>query len=115
MAGRLRVTLRKSPISYKAKAHGTLRSLGLRRVGQTVEVADDPVMRGMARAVRFLVEVEEVQGAEGVSAAATTPAAAATPSAPRARRGTVVTAAPAATDAGLTTPAAPAAEEETTR
>ena len=59
MAGKLRVTLRKSPISYTARAHGTLRAIGLHRIGQTVEVNDDPAMRGQIRAVRFLVEVEE--------------------------------------------------------
>jgi large subunit ribosomal protein L30 len=60
MPAKLRVTLRKSPISYTAAARGTVRALGLHRIGQTVEVADDPVMRGQVRAVRFLVEVEEV-------------------------------------------------------
>jgi large subunit ribosomal protein L30 len=64
MAGRLRVTLRKSPISMKAKARGTIRALGLRRVGHAVEVPDTPVMRGMTRAIRFLVEVEELDGKE---------------------------------------------------
>jgi large subunit ribosomal protein L30 len=60
MAAKLRVTLRKSPISYTARAHGTLRAIGLHRIGQTVEVVDDAAMRGQVRAVRFLVEVEEV-------------------------------------------------------
>jgi large subunit ribosomal protein L30 len=63
MPAKLRVTLRKSPISYTAKTRGTVRALGLRRIGQTVEVADNPQTRGMARAIRFLVEVEEAQGA----------------------------------------------------
>jgi ribosomal protein L30 len=63
MAGKLRVTLRKSPISYAARAHGTLRAIGLHRISQTVEVADNPAMRGQVRAVRFLVEVEEVPAA----------------------------------------------------
>jgi large subunit ribosomal protein L30 len=60
MPARLRVTLRKSPISYTAQARGTVRALGLHRIGQTVEIADDPAMRGQVRAVRFLVDVEEV-------------------------------------------------------
>jgi large subunit ribosomal protein L30 len=54
------VTLRKSPISYTARARGSVRALGLHRIGQTVELPDNPAVRGMARAVRFLVEVEEV-------------------------------------------------------
>lgn len=69
MADKLRVTLRKSPISYTAKARGTVRALGLRRIGQTVEVADTPVMRGMARAVSFLVTLEELSGNEGAKPA----------------------------------------------
>ena len=78
MAGKLRVTLRKSPISYTARAHGTLRAIGLHRIGQTVEVGDDAAMRGQVRAVRFLVEVEEVPAAgkaasaKGAAAEATT-------------------------------------------
>jgi large subunit ribosomal protein L30 len=63
MAGRLRVTLTKSPISYTARAHGTLRAIGLHRIGQTVEVRDDAAMRGQVRAVRFLVAVEELPAA----------------------------------------------------
>jgi large subunit ribosomal protein L30 len=60
MSARLRVRLRKSPISYTQATHGTLRALGLRRINDTVEVPDNPATRGMVRAVRFLVEVEEV-------------------------------------------------------
>ena len=62
MAGSLRVTLRKSPISYTAAARGTVRALGLRRIGQTVEVPDNDATRGMVRAVRFLVEAEPITG-----------------------------------------------------
>jgi large subunit ribosomal protein L30 len=69
MPAKLRVTLRKSPISYTAKTRGTVRALGLRRIGQTVEVADNPQTRGMARAIQFLVEVEEAQGGSDRSAA----------------------------------------------
>lgn len=59
MAASLRVTLRKSPIGHTAVTHGTLRALGLRRVGQAVTVVDNDAIRGMLRAVRFLVAVEE--------------------------------------------------------
>jgi large subunit ribosomal protein L30 len=76
MAARLRVTLRKSPISYTAKARGSVRALGLHRIGQTVELPDNPAVRGMARAVRFLVEVEEVPE-EAAAARAGKPAASA--------------------------------------
>ncbi len=37
----------------------TLRSIGLRRIGQVVEVQDTPQMRGMLHKVRHLVEVQE--------------------------------------------------------
>jgi len=37
----------------------TLRSLGLRRIGQTVEIKDTPQARGMLHKVRHLVRVEE--------------------------------------------------------
>ena len=37
----------------------TLRSLGLRRIGQTVEHADTPQVRGMIQKVRHLVEVAD--------------------------------------------------------
>ena len=37
----------------------TLRTLGLRRIGQTVERPDSPQLRGMVHAVRHLIVVEE--------------------------------------------------------
>jgi large subunit ribosomal protein L30 len=64
MSSRLRVRLRKSPISYTQEAHGTLRALGLRRINDVSEVPDNPATRGMVRAVRFLVDVEEVPAPE---------------------------------------------------
>jgi large subunit ribosomal protein L30 len=62
MPGSLRVTLRKSPIGHTAATRGTVRALGLRRVGQTITVKDEPAIRGMLRAVRFLVTVEDEAG-----------------------------------------------------
>ena len=44
--------------SDKAQA-ATLRSLGLRRIGHTVEVKDNPQTRGMLHRVRHLVEVSD--------------------------------------------------------
>jgi large subunit ribosomal protein L30 len=64
MPAKLRVTLVRSPISHTQRTRGTLRALGLHRLGETVEVADNPQMRGMARAVRFLVVTEEVSADE---------------------------------------------------
>ena len=42
-----------------AKQRDTLRSLGLRKIGHTVEKPDSPQLRGMLHAVRHLVTVEE--------------------------------------------------------
>ncbi len=60
MAARLRVTLRKSTVGTNPRARGTVRALGLRRIGQTVELTDDAAVRGQVRAVRYLVDVEEL-------------------------------------------------------
>ena len=51
---KLKVTWVKSTIGHKAAARGTIRALGLRRLHQSVEVADTPEMRGMLRRVAFL-------------------------------------------------------------
>ena len=69
MAGKLRVTQVKSTISHIARNRATVRALGLKRIGDTVEVADNPATRGMVRQVRFLVSIEEVpDGGTGAKA-----------------------------------------------
>ena len=55
----LRVTQIKSGIGEKPKQRQTLRSLGLKKVGQAVVIEDSPVVRGYLHAVRHLVTVEE--------------------------------------------------------
>ena len=60
MAGKLKVTQVKSTISHIARNRATIRALGLRGIGSTSIVADNPATRGMVRQVRFLVSVEEV-------------------------------------------------------
>ena len=62
MADSLRVTQIKSTISHIARNRATVRALGLKRIGHTVEIPDNPATRGMVRQVRFLVTVEEVGG-----------------------------------------------------
>ena len=59
MPGKVRVTLVKSPISHNPANRATVRALGLHRIGESVLVDDTPAMRGMIRAVRFLLETEE--------------------------------------------------------
>ena len=56
---RLKITLMKSPISQKKNQQLTVKSLGLRRVRQSVTVEDTRSNRGMILTVRHLVEVEE--------------------------------------------------------
>jgi large subunit ribosomal protein L30 len=58
--GGLRVTQIKSKIGGTQGQRDTLRSLGLRRIGDVVVKADRPEFRGMVQAVRHLVTVEEV-------------------------------------------------------
>jgi large subunit ribosomal protein L30 len=55
----LRVTQRKSRNGCDKRQLDTLRSLGLRRIGHTVEHQDSPQVRGMLHKVRHLVEVQE--------------------------------------------------------
>jgi large subunit ribosomal protein L30 len=62
--GKLRVTLVKSTVSHTRRTRATVRALGLHRIGDTVEIADTPQLRGMANAVRFLVRTEEINSTE---------------------------------------------------
>jgi len=55
----LKVTLIKSPIGYSKRQKATVRALGLRRMNQTVEHKDTPVIRGMITKVSHLLKVEE--------------------------------------------------------
>ncbi|WP_061963585.1 MULTISPECIES: 50S ribosomal protein L30 [Demequina] len=57
---RLQVTQKRSGIGTKPQHRETLRSLGLKRIGDTVVKEDRPEIRGMVVAVRHLVTVEEV-------------------------------------------------------
>jgi large subunit ribosomal protein L30 len=56
---RLRITLVKSPIGYSKRHKDTVRALGLRRINQTVEHVDTPVLQGMLAKVGHLVLIEE--------------------------------------------------------
>jgi large subunit ribosomal protein L30 len=55
----LTVTQRRSRNGANRKQLETLRSLGLRRIGHTVQIKDSEAARGMLHAVRHLVEVSE--------------------------------------------------------
>ncbi len=58
--GRIRITLVKSVIGYRETQRQTVRSLGLRRIRQSVIHYDTPTIRGMVTKVRHLVSVEAV-------------------------------------------------------
>ena len=58
---RLRITLKKSGIGFERNQQATVRSLGLRRLNQTVVREDTPVVRGMLHKVRHMVQVDEVE------------------------------------------------------
>ncbi|NNE74561.1 MAG: 50S ribosomal protein L30 [Acidimicrobiales bacterium] len=56
----LQITQVRSTIGTKPKQRGTLRALGLGKIGRTVTHPDKPEVRGMIARVPHLVEVEEV-------------------------------------------------------
>ena len=58
MAGKLRITQYRSANGANPRQRDTLRTLGLGRIGRTVERPDDPSVRGAVDTVRHLVKVE---------------------------------------------------------
>lgn len=56
---KLHITLLKSTNSIKKNQTATIRALGLRKIGQTVEQEDNDATRGMVRIVAHLVRCEE--------------------------------------------------------
>jgi large subunit ribosomal protein L30 len=50
---------KKSAIGYTERTKRTIKALGFHKLGQTVERADSPQVRGMLNAVKHLVEVVE--------------------------------------------------------
>jgi len=59
--GRLKVTQTKSVIGGTSDQRNSIRSLGLKRIGDIVVKEDRPEIRGMVRKVSHLVAVEEVE------------------------------------------------------
>ena len=56
---KVRITQVRSQIGQSERHRGTLRALGLGKIGKTVEHDDGPVLKGMLRKVRHLVKVED--------------------------------------------------------
>jgi large subunit ribosomal protein L30 len=59
----VKVTLLKSVYGQLAAIRGSVRGLGLRRIGHTVVVADTPSNRGMMNAASHMLKVEPAVGA----------------------------------------------------
>ncbi len=57
---KLRITWTKSAIGYAVDQKETIRNLGLKRLGHSIEQNDTASVRGMIHKVRHLVVVEEV-------------------------------------------------------
>ena len=55
----LSITLMKSPIGRLKNHKASVAGLGLRKIGQTVEVEDSPAVRGMINQVAYLLKVED--------------------------------------------------------
>lgn len=66
MSSRVKVTLRRSLVGRPADQRGTVRALGLKRIGHTVVKEDRPEIRGMIFKVKHMVDVEEVPADEDV-------------------------------------------------
>jgi large subunit ribosomal protein L30 len=62
---KLVVTQRRSRNGANKRQLDTLRSLGLRRIGHTVEHEDSPQLRGMVHKVRHLVETSSEGSSDG--------------------------------------------------
>ena len=56
---KLKLTQVRSAIGQTPRNRGTLRALGLGRIGKTAEHDDSPALAGMLRKVRHLVKVED--------------------------------------------------------
>jgi large subunit ribosomal protein L30 len=59
---KVRIKQVRSEIGQSQKHRGTLRALGLGKIGRTAEHDDGPVLAGMLRKVRHLVTIEDGNG-----------------------------------------------------
>jgi large subunit ribosomal protein L30 len=63
MAAKLKITQTRSVIGETARHRGTLRALGLGKIGRSVERDSSPEVLGMLRKIRHLVRVEDAENA----------------------------------------------------
>jgi large subunit ribosomal protein L30 len=61
MAGKIKIRLVRSTIGSLPRQRATVRSLGLRKIGSTVEQEASPEILGMVKVVSHLVSVEEMK------------------------------------------------------
>lgn len=59
-AKKVRITYVRSAIGYDKIQKNTVKALGLRRLGQTIEQTNNPAVRGMIDSIGHLVEVEAI-------------------------------------------------------
>ncbi len=57
----LRITQTRSQIGQSERHRGTLRALGLGKIGKVVEHEESPQLAGMLRKVRHLIQIEEAR------------------------------------------------------
>ncbi len=58
---KIRITQTRSQIGQSERHRGTLRALGLGKIGRSVEREESPALAGMLRKVRHLVKVEDAK------------------------------------------------------
>jgi large subunit ribosomal protein L30 len=58
---KVRITQTRSQIGQSRRHRGTLRALGLGKIGRTAEHTESPQLAGMLRKVRHLVRVDEAE------------------------------------------------------
>ena len=56
---KIRITQTRSQIGQSGRHRGTLRALGLGKIGRSAEHEESPQLAGMLRKVRHLVKVED--------------------------------------------------------
>lgn len=61
VAGKLKITLKKSPLGYDYRQRRTAKALGLRKVDDTKIHNNSPQIRGMIKKIEHLLEVEEIK------------------------------------------------------
>ena len=61
-ANQLKITWKRSGIGRQQQHRRTIRALGLHRLNETIVKDDTPDVRGMVESVRFMLNVEEVEG-----------------------------------------------------